>query len=896
MNQKGASGRFRTPTVEEIESLRLKPNPATKRNAYDDNTRNSSANIPASSANYSGRSNAIIVNPVQRGNPILAHVRNVTWEYGDIVPDYLVGRSACVIFLSLRYHKLHPEYVYNRIDKLKRDFALRILLVQVDTDDHKGTLRELNKAAILSDVTLFLAWSSEEAGRYLETFKAYEHKSHSFIQERVEADYPSQLTKVLTQVKSVNSTDAKTLSSVFGSLHNLADATKEELLLCPGFGSLKAKRLHDALNQSFLANSTKNVTQKTLKGIVKEKDGSEHAADDTNNRQTSYTTSTSTTSNGSIDFINTGIDPTIAKAAKDIYNVETPTRLQKLVIKRMISPQRDVMIRQETGTGKTFAMLLSSLTIALRKTPTSNDAATTNNINKNNNNNSNNEGLKVLMVVPSRELALQINSWAMNLLNHQIDETQKDRYRNIIKTIVSGEGFNTKGQLAPIKSNIPKILVGTPKVLLELFSDSKFRNSVAIPKSLELVVIDEVDHILRLPSKNAPLKKKILRKEKPKPGQQLIDNILLNQSIVLKSKKKQDIKKKNKNHQRKVEDNEDIVPNNQRPYLIMSSATSNRDLRLFIKKKGWTRDGKEPRLISLPKTNDINNTTTTTSNTALSTLVNGKRYIPLTISHSCLVIEKDGNVHNLRRIEEIKGYEAATQTQTNNTQDVDEFEEFDLDASLDQTDRLDPNDPSSSQEPPIPKDSIGSHYENKEKWIESMCEAVSNILAAENTSGTTLIFVRTGLSTQQFMGCLYNDYGVECHELLTMFRNSNSCHLGLETDYDESVGFDDGQDLSHQPQAVVRQQQQQQQKVLVTTEQMARGIDIPNVSLVLVLDLPESIASYIHMAGRTGRFGREGGKVISIVPSGKRNRFEGRMRGLYKIVNVKPTRLDYVCD
>ena len=36
----------------------------------------------------------------QRGNPIMNHIKNVAWEYGDIVPDYAVGQHTCVLYLS----------------------------------------------------------------------------------------------------------------------------------------------------------------------------------------------------------------------------------------------------------------------------------------------------------------------------------------------------------------------------------------------------------------------------------------------------------------------------------------------------------------------------------------------------------------------------------------------------------------------------------------------------------------------------------------------------------------------------------------------------------------------------------------------------------------------------
>lgn len=47
-------------------------------------------------------------------------------------------------------------------------------------------------------------------------------------------------------------------------------------------------------------------------------------------------------------------------------------------------------------------------------------------------------------------------------------------------------------------------------------------------------------------------------------------------------------------------------------------------------------------------------------------------------------------------------------------------------------------------------------------------------------------------------------------------------------------------------------------RVLVTTDLLARGIDIQQVSIVINYDLPNDIASYLHRIGRSGRFGRKG--------------------------------------
>ncbi|KAI8828663.1 putative ROK1-ATP-dependent RNA helicase, partial [Chytriomyces cf. hyalinus JEL632] len=49
--------------------------------------------------------------------------------------------------------------------------------------------------------------------------------------------------------------------------------------------------------------------------------------------------------------------------------------------------------------------------------------------------------------------------------------------------------------------------------------------------------------------------------------------------------------------------------------------------------------------------------------------------------------------------------------------------------------------------------------------------------------------------------------------------------------------------------------------VLIATDLMSRGIDFKGVSMVINYDFPQTVQSYIHRIGRTGRAGREGAAV-----------------------------------
>ncbi|XP_036148794.1 uncharacterized protein LOC105837251 isoform X9 [Monomorium pharaonis] len=75
--------------------------------------------------------NTILVNVKQRGNPLLKFITNVSWEYSDIVPDYVMGKTTCALFLSIRYHQLNPDYIHERLKLLNNTYNLRVLLVQL---------------------------------------------------------------------------------------------------------------------------------------------------------------------------------------------------------------------------------------------------------------------------------------------------------------------------------------------------------------------------------------------------------------------------------------------------------------------------------------------------------------------------------------------------------------------------------------------------------------------------------------------------------------------------------------------------------------------------------------------------------------------------------------------
>ncbi|KAF1968614.1 hypothetical protein BU23DRAFT_558344 [Bimuria novae-zelandiae CBS 107.79] len=207
---------------------------------------------------------SILVSPRQKGNPILNSVRTVAWEYSDIPADYVVGATTCALFLSLKYHRLHPEYIFNRIRDLKGQYKLRILLTMVDIENHEDSLRDLSKTSLINNVTIMLAWSAQEAGRYLELFKTFEHAAPTSIKAQQSEHYSDRLVDFITVPRSINKTDALGLVSNFGSVRTAINATPEEIGLIAGWGEKKVQRWCNAVREPF------RVKKAAKRGITRE--------------------------------------------------------------------------------------------------------------------------------------------------------------------------------------------------------------------------------------------------------------------------------------------------------------------------------------------------------------------------------------------------------------------------------------------------------------------------------------------------------------------------------------------------------------------------------------------------------------------------------------------------
>jgi len=106
----------------------------------------------------------------------------------------------------------------------------------------------------------------------------------------------------------------------------------------------------------------------------------------------------------------------------------------------------------------------------------------------------------------------------------------------------------------------------------------------------------------------------------------------------------------------------------------------------------------------------------------------------------------------------------------------------------------------------------------------------------------------------------------DLYETLTITQAVIFCNTRRKVDWltekmharDFTVSAMHGDMSQNERDVIMREFRSGSSRVLITTDLLARGIDVQQVSLVINYDLPANRENYIHRIGRGGRFGRKG--------------------------------------
>merc|ERR1711983_310560 len=118
----------------------------------------------------------------------------------------------------------------------------------------------------------------------------------------------------------------------------------------------------------------------------------------------------------------------------------------------------------------------------------------------------------------------------------------------------------------------------------------------------------------------------------------------------------------------------------------------------------------------------------------------------------------------------------------------------------------------------------------------------------------------------------------DLYETLTITQAVIFCNTRRKVDWltekmharDFTVSAMHGDMSQNERDVIMREFRSGSSRVLITTDLLARGIDVQQVSLVINYDLPTNRENYIHRIGRGGRFGRKGVAINFVTDEDKR--------------------------
>lgn len=81
--------------------------------------------------------------------------------------------------------------------------------------------------------------------------------------------------------------------------------------------------------------------------------------------------------------------------------------------------------------------------------------------------------------------------------------------------------------------------------------------------------------------------------------------------------------------------------------------------------------------------------------------------------------------------------------------------------------------------------------------------------------------------------------------------------------------------------------------ILLCTDVVSRGLDLPNVDLVVQMSVPPLVEDYVHRVGRTARVGSKGRSILVLLPS--ETKFVHHLQGHIQ-VEMNPVKVEQYMD
>ena len=461
--------------------------------------------------------------------------------------------------------------------------------------------------------------------------------------------------------------------------------------------------------------------------------------------------------------------------------------------------------------------------------------------------------ISALVIVPHKDLALQLARWIQVITESKI-QAQRPELSSVVQVLAKIPGDSLEERLVELERVTPHILIGTPQDLLDNYDRLKLHK-------LNTLVVDEVDYLIEtVPNLSDKHKREKIRNKvarHPGPTRSLLNKILEPRMIRPASPDSDDTPTPTRTT---------IQPKIQHtPQLILSTATFRSHLNRFLfQGSGWLTRG-DMHLVKIDGSSGKTEQSAWLQNA----------------THSVLVVNEEAEIRNIEGAidspdpEPESAEESETAAQGNN-----EAEAAFHEAIAEEFSGPDP------QEGDVPASKTPKYEDHPPPWSPGSIEAIS-ICFAMDVPQTALLVTPATHPIRRLIEEL-KGYDVDARPLDMLSSSAGRNHILTGKSTWPSTG-DEGPIL------------------LVSTLANTRGLDLPDLSHVFVMGVPEGrVDSYTHIAGRTGRFGKTG-KIVTVVEKIEEevNDGEGRkkkrvvrdeekkMKGILREMNIIPRKVEH---
>lgn len=172
--------------------------------------------------------NKILINKVQQNNKVIEYLHPGTYEWStDISCDFAIKNQIGVLYLSLKFHREHQNYIKTRLAANNDYFPVNILLLVSSSENDSSQINELTQLCITHNITVVLAFNTEESARWIQSMYQTQNSTLESLKTEDEANIDTAINAL--HCLGVSHKEAEALLLKFGSLEKCLNATQSSI-------------------------------------------------------------------------------------------------------------------------------------------------------------------------------------------------------------------------------------------------------------------------------------------------------------------------------------------------------------------------------------------------------------------------------------------------------------------------------------------------------------------------------------------------------------------------------------------------------------------------------------------------------------------------------------------